>query len=100
MVDQFLQAINKRLCVPCIRQTQRTNAKYITKRFGIVSDRNRGEFNYNVLQDGASELFILTEKDTNILDISKTFMDRSPIRAVANNDIMLTYDLPYYHIVN
>ena len=78
----------------------RANAKYITKRFGIVSDRNRGEFNYNVLQDGASELFILTEKDTNILDISKTFMDRSPIRAVANNDIMLTYDLPYYHIVN
>ena len=30
----------------------RANAKYITKRFGIVSDRNRGEFIYNVLQDG------------------------------------------------
>ena len=79
----------------------RAGAIHYSKRFGIVSNVNRGYFNYNVLQDGASELYIYTENEIDIVNFDKHYIDYRPIRKIYDpKHISLTYDLEHFQVEN
>ena len=72
--------------------------EYVGKRFGIVSNINKGYSNLDVLQDGASELYLSVEHGVDLLDISKNWASIQPIRLIFDNLTSLDMNLPYYQI--
>lgn len=72
--------------------------EYVGKRFGIVSNINKGYSNLDVLQDGASELYLSVEHSIDLLDVSKNWMAIRPIRLVYDNLTSLDMNLPYYQV--
>lgn len=68
---------------------------YISKRFGIVSNINKGFFTNFVLQSGGYELFIYSRNDIDIFTYN--YKDLYPIKCICSKDTRLSYDLPYYN---
>lgn len=76
-----------------------SNAKYVSRQFGIVSNISKGKvFENELYRSNSSEILLYVESDIDLDTIKLTWDNKSPLRCIHSDSTIINFSFPYANV--